>query len=398
MQKDKTLYIVLASEYPPGVHGGIAYWAKNLFDTLARLNCHAVILTHKDRKHRSAKVKSTAKVRYIKGRDWQKLHWLYRMPHLLRLLTTRRNVILIASTWDELQVIHKLKPLFGFRIYCSSHGTDITKHVFPKKEKVLNKIDRILSAIDLFIPVSRSLDRLARSMYPSLSCKSVILGCNVNTDVFRPEPDAEKRKARKRQFNIDSNFPLIISVGRMIAVKGFRNIIMALPDIRKQIPDVRYMIVAHPQEPEKQLIAHLVKELNLESHVVIQSPVRNEELPKLLQAADVFALTSEPVYFPHYQEEGLPRVIPEASACGLPVVVSTTGGLDEAVIDSETGFVIRHGDQETLKRKLITLLTDTTLAAEMGRKGREHVIENFSDQSMTEKILSIVHPRLDNLL
>lgn len=394
MQKDNRLFIILTSEYPPEMYGGIAFWAVNLLNTLAENGYDVVVLTRKNRKHKKLKVCSTERVRYIKGRDWKKLHWLYRMPYLLKFLLTHKNVVLVAATWDELQIIHKLKPFFGFKIYCSSHGTDITKHVFPKKEKTLKKINNIFASVDLFMPVSSSLDRLARSMYPRLSCKSVILGCNVNTDVFKPENNFEKKLKRKQQYGIDSNAPLIISVGRMIAVKGFRNIIMALPDIRKQVPNVCYMIVAHPQEPEKQLIAHLVKELNLENHVTIQPPVGNEELPKLLQVADVFALTSEPVYFPHYQEEGLPRVIPEASACRLPVVVSTTGGLDEAVVDNETGFVIRHGDQETLKRKLIALLTDKKLVAEMGNSGREHVIKNFSDQSMTEKILSITNAEL----
>ena len=391
MQKEKTLYILLTSEYPPEMYGGIAHWAKNFFDTLIRSNHQAVVLTHKNRKHSKLQITSTDKVRYIKGHDWQKFHWLYRMPYLLKFLLTHKNVTLVAATWDELHIIHKLKPFFGFKIYCSSHGTDITKHVFPRREKNIKKINAIFRSIDLFMPVSQSLDHLARSMFPNISCKSLVLGCNVNTEIFRPEPDKLKKAAIKKQFNIDPTCSLVITVGRMMAVKGFRQIIMALPEIRKTIPSVLYMIVANPQAPEQQLIQYIVKELDLENHVAIQNPVSNNELPKLLQIADVFALTSEPVYFPHYQEEGLPRVIPEASACGLPVVVSTTGGLDEAVVDNETGFVIRHGDQETLKRKLIALLTDKKLAVEMGNSGRKHVIKNFSDQSMTEKILSIAN-------
>ncbi|UZJ41098.1 glycosyltransferase family 4 protein [Prosthecochloris sp. SCSIO W1101] len=309
----------------------------------------------------------------------------------MKFLLTHKNVTLIAATWDELQILHKLKPFFGFKIYCSSHGTDITKHVFPRKEKTLRKINTIFGSIDLFMPVSQSLDRLARSMYPNILCKSIVLGCNVNTERFHPEMDTSKKSALRKQFNIDPSRSLIITVGRMMAVKGFRQVIMALPEIRKTIPDVLYMIVAEPQAPEHQQVQYLVKELDLEDHVVIQNPVSNDELPKLLQMADVFTLTSEPVYYPHYQEEGLPRVIPEASACGLPVIVSTTGGLKEAVIDKETGFVVRHGDQETLKKRLITLLNDENLASEMGRKGREHVIKNFSDQAMIEKILDIVN-------
>lgn len=387
-------FILLTSEYPPEMYGGIAHWAKNLFDTLIHSNHQVTVLTHRNRKHRRLKVTSTDNVRYIRGHDWQKFHWLYRAPHLLKLLLTHKNVTLIAATWDELQILHKLKPFFGFKIFCSSHGTDITKHVFPRKEKTLRKINTIFGSIDLFMPVSQSLDRLARSMYPNILCKSIVLGCNVNTERFHPEMDTVKKSALRKQFNIDPSCSLIITVGRMMAVKGFRLVIMALHEIRKTIPNVLYMIVAEPQAPEQQQIQYLVKELGLEDHVVIQKPVSNDELPKLLQMADVFALTSEPVYLPHYQEEGLPRVIPEASACGLPVIVSTTGGLKEAVIDKETGFVVRHGDQETLIKRLTALLSDENLASEMGRKGRKHVIKNFSDHSMTEKIFSIANAQL----
>lgn len=384
-------FIILASEFPPEKYGGIAFWAKNLLDTLTANGYPAIVLAHRTRAHKRLKAKSTDQVRYIRGRDWKKLHWLYRLPQLLRELASQRNCILVAATWDELQVIYRLKALFGFRIFCSSHGTDITRHVFPNKKGSLRKINRILGTVDLFMPVSRSLDKLARSMYPALSCRSLVLGCNVDTRIFRPEPEPGKKTELRRQFGIEPDSALIITVGRMMAVKGFRHVIMALPAIIKVVPEARYMIVSHPLEPEILLIEHLVRELGLDGRVIIKAPVANEELPKLLHAADLFALTSEPVYFPYYQEEGLPRVIPEASACGLPVVVSTTGGLAEAVVDGRTGFVVHHGDHAALVERIVTLLTDKALAASMGECGRKHVEDHFSDHSMAGTILTMAN-------
>jgi phosphatidyl-myo-inositol dimannoside synthase len=384
-----TLFIILCSEYPPNMYGGIAQWAENLHDTLSKSGYDTIVLTHKNRQHKKLKVRSTKTVRYISGHDWKKLHWLYRLPALIKLLLTHKNVVLIPATWDELQVIHHFKPLFHFRIYCSSHGTDITKHVFPRKEKTIRKINKIFSSVDLFMPVSQSLDRLTRSMFPNITYKSIVLGCNINTTIFCPVPDQATKTELRKQFGINDQCHLMITIGRMMAVKGFRHIIMALPDIRKTIPDICYMIVAKPDEPEIMLIEHLVKELHLEKHVIIQPPINNKKLPQLLQTADLFVLTSEPVYFPHYQEEGLPRVIPEASSCGLPVIVSTTGGLAEAVVNNETGFIVHHGDQEALKTSIRTLLTNGEKAKEMGMKGRQYVLKHFSDEVMKTKILSI---------
>jgi len=391
----KRTFIILCSEYPPFM-GGIALWAENLQKTLTSSGYEAVVLTHLTKSHKKKGVRSTKQVRYIAGHDWQKLHWLYRLPTLLHYMLTRNEVVLVAATWNDIEVIHRLKSLFGFKIFCASHGTDVTRHVYPKKPKLIKKIDRIFSSVDLFMPVSRSLDRIARSMYPGLSCPTLVLGCNIFTDVFVPEPDQERRLALRRQFGIGvaPGRPLLVTVGRMMAVKGFRHVIMALAELRKPYPGITYMIVADRDEPESLLIDSLVKELDLENNVVIHPTVQNEKLPQLLQAADIFILTSEPVYCPFYQEEGLPRVIPEASACGLPVVVSTTGGLPEGVVNNETGFIVPNGDQEALKKAILTLLGDRENALEMGIKGREHVLKNFSEASMTGKILAMAEREL----
>ncbi len=391
MKKNDHSFIILTSEYPPGMFGGIAYWAKNLHDTLQKHGYFSIVLTAKSKTHRKLNVRSTSNVRYIGGHDWKKLHWFYRLPMLLMLLSIRKNIVIIAATWNELQVIHLLKPIFRFKLYCSSHGTDITRHCYPICKKNRKAINRAFSSVDLFIPVSYSLDHLARDLSKSLTCRSTVLGCNVDTDIFRPPASQEEKQRYRKLVGIDTSTPVIISVGRMLAVKGYRNIIMALPELRKIFPDILYVIVSQPLDPEYLLIRHLVEELNVSNHVRILTPVSHDELPQILHAADIFALLSEPVYFPYYQEEGLPRVIPEASACGLPVIVSTTGGLGEAVVDNKTGFIIKHGDITTLIKNIVTLLSDKKLAAEMGQQGRALVVKDFSVHAMTKKILGIVN-------
>jgi len=391
----KKTFVILCSEYPPFM-GGISLWAENLLDTLSANGYEAVVMTHMTRSNKKKGARSSKQVRYIKGHDWQKLHWLYRLPGLLRYMLTRKELVLVAATWNDIEVIHRLKGIFRFKIFCASHGTDVTRHVYPKKPKLIKKIDRIFSSVDLFMPVSLSLDRIARSMYPNLTCPTLVLGCNVKTDMFIPEHDTGKQLALRQLLGIGiaPNRPLLVTVGRMMAVKGFRHILMALPELKKSYPGITYMIVADRDEPESLLIDSLVKELDLENNVVIHPTVQNEKLPQLLQAADIFILTSEPVYCPFYQEEGLPRVIPEASACGLPVVVSTTGGLPEGVVSNETGFIVPNGDQEALKKAILTLLGNRDKALKMGMKGREHVLNNFSEASMTGKILAMAEKEL----
>jgi len=389
----KKTFVILCSEYPPFM-GGISLWAENLLDTLSTNGYEAVVMTHMTRSNKKKGARSSKQVRYLKGHDWQKLHWLYRLPVLLKYMLTRKELVLVAATWNDIEVIHRLKGIFRFKIFCASHGTDITKHVYPRKPKLIAKINQVYSSVDLFMPVSRSLDTIARDMYPKLTCPTLVLGCNVKTDMFIPEHDTAKKLALRQQLGIAPNRPLLVTVGRMMAVKGFRHVLMALPELKKSYPGITYMIVANRNEPESLLLDSLIKELHLENNVIIHPAVPNDTLPKLLQAADIFVLTSEPVYCPFYQEEGLPRVIPEASACGLPVIVSTTGGLPEGVVEGETGFIVPNGNQEALKTAVLTLLGDQKKALEMGQKGREYTVEHFSDRAMTGKILAMAEKEL----
>lgn len=381
-------FIILCSEYRPFM-GGIALWAENLLKTLSDNDFEAVVLTHLNRSHKKKGVHSTKQIHYIPGHDWKKFHWLYRLPLLLKYMLTRKELVLVAATWNDLEVIHFLKKLFKFRIYCASHGTDVTKHVFPRKPKIINKINNIYASVDLFMPVSSSLDKIARSMYSKLSCPTLVLGCNVMTDIFKPEMDPKKKSALRQEIGIDPDRPLLVTVGRMMAVKGFRHVIMALPELKQRYPGITYLIVANSAEPERLLIDNMVRELHLEDNVVILPTVDNAKLPNILQAADLFILTSEPTYCPFYQEEGLPRVIPEASACELPVIVSTTGGLPEAVVNGKTGFIVPNGDQLALKQSIQAILDNKEKAKEMGRNGRQLVLERFSDTAMTTRILEM---------
>ena len=75
--------------------------------------------------------------------------------------------------------------------------------------------------------------------------------------------------------------------------------------------------------------------------------------------------------------EGLPNVVLEAAAAGLPIVATAAGGTPEIVIDGETGLLSTVGDVEGLGRALIRVLEDPDLGPRLGRAAREHVARSF---------------------
>ena len=99
-----------------------------------------------------------------------------------------------------------------------------------------------------------------------------------------------------------------------------------------------------------------------------------DDVPTLLAAMDVFALTSH--------IEANPISILEAMSVGRPVVATNVGSIHEAVIEGETGFLVTPGDAEQLAERVLQLLSDSRQSAAMGAAGRKSVVERWSVDAM----------------
>jgi glycosyltransferase involved in cell wall biosynthesis len=100
------------------------------------------------------------------------------------------------------------------------------------------------------------------------------------------------------------------------------------------------------------------------------------DIPEILQDTDVLVLTS--------LWEGLPRVLPQAMAVGVPAVVTEVDGSPEAIVDGVNGFLVRPKDVETMAQRIIQLIRDPDLRRKMGEEGRKRVGE-FDIREMVRK-------------
>lgn len=389
MNKKNPLFIILVSEFPPGRHGGIGYWASNLHTILTEHGHNAVVLTRKSSIHRQLKLKSSDTIKYISGRSWQKMSWLYILPHFLVLLLTHKNVVVLAASWHNAAKIHRLKKLFPFTLYCSARGTDITTTAQPSKTAERRQFGRVLKNIDLLIPISGFLDRLVRKTFPEIPFKSVVIGNDVDHALFKPEHDPVKKQALRKNLGIPANAAVLLTVGRMVSFKGFPDLVRAVKPVAAQVEGFLLIMVSALREPEYSKILEAIASHGLEKQVVIKNPVEHHKLPEFYQAADAFVLWSKVVHEPMYQEEGFGRTSLEAAACGLPVVVSDTGGQPETVLDGKTGYIVPSGEKELLARRLVTLLNDRDMAEKMGKEGRAFIEKTYTAEIMEEKILRL---------
>lgn len=165
----------------------------------------------------------------------------------------------------------------------------------------------------------------------------------------------------------------IIFAGVLIPLKGVADLVSAFATIARDLPAARLVIAGRPQNKVYvRGLRDMVNNAGLGGRVEFLGQVPQSELAALMHRAAVFALPS--------YTEGLPRVVWEAMAAGLPVVATPVGGIPELVTEGETGFLVAPGDHQALAERLRWVLEHPQEALEMGRRGRAFSERVFSTE------------------
>src|SRR5207249_11415788 len=152
--------------------------------------------------------------------------------------------------------------------------------------------------------------------------------------------------------------PLILAVGRLIAKKGFADLICACGLIAARGKFFRCEIIG--EGPLEKQLREQIERLNLQNRVVLSGAKPLSEVRRRLIAANVFVLPS--VVDSEGGMDNLPTVIMEAMATGLPVISTNIGGIPEMVVENETGFLVQPDHPSELACAFDKLLNDPALA------------------------------------
>ena len=139
--------------------------------------------------------------------------------------------------------------------------------------------------------------------------------------------------------------------------------------VRQKRPHARFLVVGGGDQED--LARRLAVEHGLGDGLIFAGPVPHDAVPGYYAACDLLVLPS--------RYEGNARVLAEASASGRPVVTTDVSGARDTVREGETGFVVPIGRPDLLARRLLELLDDPDRAEAMGARGREHVLQLYSD-------------------
>lgn len=201
-----------------------------------------------------------------------------------------------------------------------------------------------------------------------------VIHCGVDSSVFSPRPPSE------------AGGPLrIICVASFVEVKGHRYLLEACRILRERGLDLTCSLVG--EGPLRREIDRGIARLGLGDHVRVLGEKPRGEVARLLAEADAAVLASYPTR--EGKREGIPVVLMEAMASGLPVVASGISGIPELVESGRTGFLVPPCDPIALADALQRLAEDRALRRRMGEAGREKVLREFNLHTNTLELLTL---------
>jgi glycosyltransferase involved in cell wall biosynthesis len=192
-----------------------------------------------------------------------------------------------------------------------------------------------------------------------------------------------KRKSRRSPRRVDVSDGtdkrefLIGTLARLSPQKGIDTLVEAAKIVVASCPTARFVIGG--TGPLESDLRTKIRDLRLEPYV--RMPGFVEEVPEFLAGLDLYVLPSD--------SEGIGLAIIEAMAAGLPVVATRVGGVPEAVVDGETGFLVPPRQPKALAQAIVRLLVDPDLAKYMGASGRARAEAMFDAKTTAEKTVGV---------
>ena len=177
----------------------------------------------------------------------------------------------------------------------------------------------------------------------------------------------------------------LLFVGRLAAVKGLPVLFEAIAQLRQDRPNIILTIAG--DGPDRQQLVQRAKELNIEENVRFLGYQSQSQVRELLAETDVFVMSSF--------AEGVPVVLMEAMAAGLPVVATRIAGVAELVEDGVSGFLVPPGDATALAERVAALLDDEDLRNRFGKAGRAEVQAEFNIHLEAQRLCTILTAALE---
>ena len=231
---------------------------------------------------------------------------------------------------------------------------------------------------DAYISVSELLSERYKEEGIGVQAKYFTVHSGMELDKFF---DVRKKMDRKKKLaelgiNLESEPFIIGNVGRLEKVKGHKFLIESFKKVQKERGDSFLKLVIIGEGEEKENLIKYAKKMELEDNIIFTG--YRKDIEELIAIMDIFVLSS--------LREGLPRVLVQAAAVGVPSVAFNVDGVPEIVKDEYNGFLVKPRDVNQLADKIIKYIDNRVLIKLHGQNGRNFVNGKWSIENMVNKV------------
>lgn len=307
-------------------------------------------------------------------------HFLYDSILLLKL------IILFKKDHYDIIHTHTAKPGILGRIAAQIAGVPIIIHglhmntlevpdcKFIKIVKIF--LEKIISKFtDAYISVSEIVSQKYLEYGIGKKDKYFTVKSGMELNKFLNVRESIDIRQKYQEIGINGEDFVIGNVGRLVNSKGHYFLFQAIKkilEIRKDQP-VKLLVIGEGRNKEK--LIKYVKELNLKKNIIFTG--YRDDVEKIMALMDIFVLTS--------LREGLPRVLVQAAAVGIPSIAFSIDGIPEIIKDNYNGFLVNPRDIEQLSNRIIKYMDNKNLVFLHGQKGRELVKDKWSIEEMVKR-------------
>ena len=181
---------------------------------------------------------------------------------------------------------------------------------------------------------------------------------------------------KREELGIKRKDFLIGNVARLEARKGHQLLIDAFRNVVEKQKDGGVKLLIIGEGNKRKYLENYVRKLNLRNKVIFTG--YREDVEELMAIMDIFVLTS--------LREGLPRVLVQAAAVGMPSIVFNVDGVPEIIKDNYNGFLVKVKNVEQLENRIVKYMNNKELVSLHGRNGREFIEDKWSIKGMVDRI------------
>lgn len=359
--------LIITLEYPPQI-GGVQNYVHQFASAL--IPEQVVVLAPRikgaEEFDRSQKFKTIRKYLLFPFFIWPR--WLKLFFQVLAIVKKERiNIIYLHHVLPVGYVAWLIKKIKKIPYLVFSHGTDIeagTKNFWKKK-----MFQIVAESSEQIIFNSNSLRRRFLAKLPEFEdISAVIYPCpeNIFYQIPRPETIAEL----KAHYALEGK-KVMLSVSRLAEGKGLTHLLRILPKILEKVPNLVWLVIG--EGPKKEFLLTEIQKNYLQNAVRFIGEVPHDQLNNFYHLADLFVLLTHP---DEGREEGLGLVFLEAAAAGVPAVAGKSGGVEEGVLNGETGIIvdIYRGDKMVV----------------------DNIVEMFNNVKFAQKLADNAQMRMEN--